>query len=474
MGNVFDLGFGVTEREIAVDRLPVKGAIPNWLRGKLIRNGPGAFRVGETRYRHWFDGLAMLHRFSFDAGKVGYVNRFLNCQSYRAAQAAGTIAASEFATDPDRTLFQRAGHIFAPQITDSAKVNVARMGGRTLALVETPIQVAFDPDTLETQGVFTYEENRVGQMTTVHPQFDPGNATAYNLVIRYHQVSHYRIYAVAPTGAVQRVAELPVREPGYMHSFGMSPHTFIVTEFPLVVQPLRLLLWLQPYIENFRWKPRRGATFHVLRRETGERLGRYETDAFFAFHHVNAFEQGDELIVDLVGYPDAGILRAYYLDRLTDPASELPWGTLQRFRMPLKGGKMTREVLSDVCMELPRYDEARYNTSGDYRYVYAVSLRPDRRTGFYNQLVKVDIVTGTSLVWFEEDCYPGEAVFAGRPGRSAEDDGVILSVVLDATRETSFLLILDAASFTERARIELPHPILFGYHGAFFEELGLI
>ena len=469
MGNVFDLGFGVTEREITVDRLPVRGTIPDWLHGTLIRNGPGAFRVGETRYRHWFDGLAMLHRFSFDAGKVGYANRFLDCQAYRAARAAGAIAVSEFATDPDRTLLQRAAHVFAPQITDSAKVNVARMGGRTLALVETPIQVAFDPDTLATHGTFTYEENRVGQMTTVHPHFDPGNATAYNLVTRYHQISHYRIYAVAPTGEVQRVAELPVREPGYMHSFGMSPHTFIVTEFPLVVQPLRLLLWLQPYIENFRWKPRKGTTFYVVRRETGERLGRYETDAFFAFHHVNAFEQGDELIVDLVGYPDAGILRAYYLDRLADPASELPWGTLQRFRVPLKGGKMTREVLSDVCMELPRYDEARYNTSGDYRYVYAVSVRPDRRTGFYNQLVKADIVTGTSWAWFEEDCYPGEAVFAGRPGRSAEDDGVILSVVLDAARETSFLLILDAASFTERARVELPHPVLFGYHGAFFE-----
>ena len=34
--------------------------------------------------------------------------------------------------------------------------------------------------------------------------------------------------------------------------------------------------------------------------------------------------------------------------------------------------------------------------------------------------------------WFEENCYPGEPVFIGSPNSKAEDDGVILSVVLNA------------------------------------------
>ena len=55
----------------------------------------------------------------------------------------------------------------------------------------------------------------------------------------------------------------------------------------------------------------------------------------------------------------------------------------------------------------------------------------------------------SAATWSEEGCYPGEGVFAGRPGRTAEDDGVVLSVVLDAPRGTSFLLVLDAATFTE-------------------------
>jgi carotenoid cleavage dioxygenase-like enzyme len=41
--------------------------------------------------------------------------------------------------------------------------------------------------------------------------------------------------------------------------------------------------------------------------------------------------------------------------------------------------------------------------------------------------------------------------------------------VLDPEAERSFLLVLDASSFTERARAEVPHAIPFGFHGQFFE-----
>jgi carotenoid cleavage dioxygenase-like enzyme len=120
-------------------------------------------------------------------------------------------------------------------------------------------------------------------------------------------------------------------------------------------------------------------------------------------------------------------------------------------------------------MELPRFDYQRFNMREEYRFVYASSLRPEQPTGFYNQLVKADIQTGQSWTWSAPDCYPGEPVFVDEPARDAEDAGVILSVVLDAARAESFLLVLDAQSFTERARAKIPHPVLFGYHGEFFK-----
>jgi beta,beta-carotene 9',10'-dioxygenase len=468
MTRVFEMGFGKTENEIAIEQLPVRGTIPDWLTGTLIRNGPGTFEVGQERYRHWFDGLAMLHKFMVHDGNVSYANKYLNTKSYRAARETGKISYSEFATDPCRSLFSRVTSVFSPRITDSAKVSIAKIADHFLALAETPIQVEFDPETLETVGVFNYEDRLVGQMTTVHPQFDFEHNQVFNVVTHYNRVSHYNIYRMENSLMPHKIGAVSSHQPAYMHSFGMTKNYIILTEFPLMVNPLSLLLWLKPYIENFQWKPGRGTPFWVINRWTGEVVGRYECDPFFAFHHINAFEQGDELILDINAYSDASIVKSYYLDYLENEKNKLPVGTIRRYRLPLKGKQVTFETISDVCIELANFDYARFNMRSDYRYVYAVGLHPEQRQGFYNQIEKVDIQTGTNTSWHEAGCYPGEPIFVGRPGRMGEDDGVILSVVLDANRGSSFLLILNAQSFSEIARAEIPQPVLFGYHGAYF------
>ncbi len=465
-------GFGDSP-EVVLDDVAVRGTMPEWLSGSLIRNGPGTFQVGQRRYRHWFDGLAMLHRFSFSAGRVSYANRFLETRAYAAARDEGRIAYPEFATDPCRSLFARAMSVFDPQVTDSAKVNIARVADRYLALAETPIQVQFDAQTLRTVGVVGWDTSTFGRMTTVHPHLDEARHEAINLVTRFGAASQY-VFRRVDTGDPSRVSSTTlatrrVREPAYLHSFGMSARHLVIAEFPLVVNPMSLLLWLRPYIENFRWEPQRGTRFHVFDRETGAHVRTVTAPAFFAFHHVNCFEADDDLVVDLVAYDDAAIIEAFYLHRLEEPDVRIPPGTLRRFRVPLGGGEVSAEVLCDTAIELPSLDYARMNTSPEHRYVYGVGLRAER--GFYDQLVKVDVSTRTTSTWHEPGCFPGEGVFVGRPGRVAEDDGVVLSVVLDGSRGTSFLLVLDAATFTEVARAELPHPVLFGYHGQFYDDL---
>jgi len=44
------------------------GSIPLWVSGRLLRNGPGMFEIGDTRFKHWFDGLALLHSFTIANG----------------------------------------------------------------------------------------------------------------------------------------------------------------------------------------------------------------------------------------------------------------------------------------------------------------------------------------------------------------------------------------------------------------------
>src|SRR5581483_12165585 len=108
------LGFATLEDETTVDELPLAGTLPPWLAGTLLRTGPTKFEVGEQSMRHWFDGLAMLHRFTIEEGRVSYGNRYLEGRAYRAAREKGRIAYSEFATYPCRSLFKRVQTMFAP------------------------------------------------------------------------------------------------------------------------------------------------------------------------------------------------------------------------------------------------------------------------------------------------------------------------------------------------------------------------
>lgn len=133
-------------------------------------------------------------------------------------------------------------------------------------------------------------------------------------------------------------------------------------------------------------------------------------------------------------------------------------------------------MLSDQLSELPRINYRRSNMH-PYRYAYGTGTDFSRPRGFIDRLVKVDIHEREERVWKEAACYPGEPVFVPSPESrgsaegteaGAEDAGIILSVVLDIEKERSFLLVLDAPSFTEIARCEVPHHIPLGFHGNFF------
>jgi len=468
MSSKFQLGFSTLEHEIQLERIPVRGTIPGWLSGTLIRNGPAKFEVGRRTFRHWIDGLAMLHKFSFQHGEVSYANKFLESRAYKKAMETEKIHFSEFATDPCRQIFGRISSIFSRQATDNANVNIAKIADRFVAMTETPLPIEFEPQTLRTLGVFNYEDKIPGQFTTAHPHFDFVRSGVINTTTQLSRVSTYNFYRI-PFGATRRFlfGSLPVKEPAYIHSFGMTEHYVILAEFPLVVSPLKMFLGGKPFIENFCWKPERGTRFLVVDKKDGRLVGTYGSEAFFAFHHVNAFETTGELVVDIVAYPDASIIEALYLTKLKDGATTIPGSKLRRYRIPLKGNESTYELLSEKSMEFPRIHYRRCNTK-DYRFVYGVNT--SQPNDFLNRLVKLDIQKKTSKVWFERNRYPGEAVFVATPDATKEDDGLVLSVVLDPENGNSFLLILDAGSFEEIARAEVPHPIPFGFHGQYFED----
>src|SRR3954452_24739168 len=456
-------GFADLDEELTLDRIELEGELPDWLSGSLVRVTPAKFDLEQGMIRHWFDGLAMLHRFAFREGRVSYANRFLRSDVYERAER-GERLAQGFATDAGRAIFKRVQTMFSPQFTDNANVNLMRLGDRYVAMTETPLPVEFDPETLAT---LRHAGKAPGHVTTAHPHHDRKTGEAVNYAVNMGPVSTYRVYATNGKDERRMVAKVPVREPAYMHSFGMTERYVVLAEYPLRVNPLKLALGGESFIESYRWQPERGTRFLVIDRHDGGVKMRATAEAFFCFHHVNAWEDGDDVVVDLVAFDDSSVIDHLFIDRLRagDPGAQ---SQLRRYRVSPGSDRAEGEVLLDHNIELPRIDYGRVNTK-PYRYVYACGQRPEQ-PDWLNQLVKFDTRERELATWPGLGCYPGEPVFVGRPGRAEEDDGAILSVVFDSSVNRSLLLVLDARSFEERARAEAPHHVPIGFHGQFFSD----
>ncbi|UPV99707.1 carotenoid oxygenase family protein [Halorussus gelatinilyticus] len=495
--SAYSPGFRSLDSEHENLALDVAGEIPAWLSGSLVRNGPGKFEVGGERVEHWFDGLAMLHKFRFEEGRGGvtYSNRFLRTDAYREAVEEGRLT-GQFATSGSY-LYRLKSFLGDP--TDNANVNVARVGGEYVALTETPRRVRFDPETLAAAGDLAYGGDLTVHHVTAHLQRDDRRGESVGYATQFGRTNRYHLYRVPDdppaAGALPQripIASLAVEKPAYLHSFALTPRYAVLIEPPFVTNPMRFLLpGNGGFVDNFRWKPERGTRFLAFERDSGDLAVERRVDPFFFFHTVNAFESGDDLVVDLVAYEDAGIVSNLFMGAVEGEANEggepgetsapdsgpelaAADGELVRFRVPVEGGggaKISRRTLY-AGTELPRTSPA--VRSERYRYAYGQATRREGQNG----LVKVNVETGEATEWWADGHYAGEPIFVPRPtegdsGRDSlpEDRGVVLAPALDVERERSLLVVLDGERFEEVARAEVPHHIPFGFHGEFFPEV---
>jgi beta,beta-carotene 9',10'-dioxygenase len=462
------------QEEVENRPLEITGKVPDWLSGSLIRNGPVKVAVNGHSNEHWFDGLAMLHAFSFHEGRVNYSNKFLRSDAYHKVFEEGSMKYGGFASDPCRSYFKKFLTFFIshPTPINNANVNIAKLANEYVALTEVPLPVKFDLTTLETLGVLDYQDElpKGKCWESAHPHHDMDQQRTFNYLIKFGRTSYYTLYSLEDGSSTRKIiAEIPVEKPAYMHSFAVTENYIILTEFPLVVNPLDLMLKNQGFIKNFTWQPERGTRFLVIDRKNGNVVGKYTTKAFFAFHHANAFEKDGMIYLDIVTYKDASIITGESLyvapDKESNDASP---PKLERFCLTLNNGDFTSDVLLDKSNEFPRINQK--FDGKPYQYVYLTGFQPqvDKEAPLGGEgLYKLNTLTKETLSWAEKGCSAGEPVFVPSPNALKEDDGVILAVILDHIHQDSFLLILDSTSFKELGRAKAPHLIPAGLHGQY-------
>ncbi|NXE02898.1 RPE65 isomerohydrolase, partial [Chaetorhynchus papuensis] len=299
----------------------VTGWIPTWLRGSLLRCGPGLFEVGSEPYYHLFDGQALLHKFDFKEGHVTYHRRFLRTDSYVRGMTEKRIVITEFGTyaypDPCKNIFSRFFSYFkGVEVTDNALVNIYPVGEDYYACTETNFITRINPDTLETIKQVDLCKYVSVNGATAHPHiendgtvYNIGNCFGKNFSLAYNIIRIPPLQADKedPMNKSEVVVQFPCSDrfkPSYVHSFGLTPNYIVFVETPVKINLLKFLsswsLWGANYMDCFESNETMGVWLHVAEKKKGRLLNlKYRTSAFNLFHHINTYEDNGFLIVDL-------------------------------------------------------------------------------------------------------------------------------------------------------------------------------
>merc|ERR1712130_605124 len=220
-------------------------------------------------------------------------------------------------------------------------------------------------------------------------------------------------------------------------------------------------------------------SFYLVNLNDGSVIDGFESDdpfLVFSAHHVNAWEEGSEVVLDLACSPwdtfttifDMGnMLNQTLTDRDTSDS------VIKRVRLNFNAKTVIVEDWPNALgipmlttMEFPMINMAYAGRKNRYAYGW-VSIDYWRNT-----LVKKDLENSMNdKMWSEKSHYPGEMFFVPRPGAVEEDDGVLMTVVFDGDHRRSYLLLLDGKTFTELDRSYLPFRIPFSFHGNWFPAL---
>lgn len=358
---------------------------------------------------------------------------------------------------------------------------------------DASVMQAIHPETLEPIGIARQDvlhPDLKGSMSAAHARSDPDTGDLFNFNLEFGRKPTYRIFQVsAATGKTTILASFQ-GEPAYIHSLFLTPNYVVFCVWnSFLSKGGAAILWHKNVLEAIApYDSSKPATWYIIDRKHSKGLvATYESPAFYCFHSINAWEEPSasdpnkvDIFTDLVAYENLDVIKKFYYENLlsTAPGNGKYVGKkgdscrpiFQRYRLPAvptepsKSGKMTDLVISapkSASMELPTMNGNYMMRKG--RYVYGFTDRG--KSSFVDGLVKFDAETQLPIFWEAHAQSPGEPIFVADPEGREEDDGVLLSVVLDGNTGKSYLLCLSAKDMTEVGRASVDGVVGFGFHG---------
>ncbi len=450
----------------------IEGEIPLDLAGTLFRNGPGLLDINGQRLHHPFDGDGMISRVTFTNGRAHFRNRFVQTQGYLAEQKAGKILyRGVFGTEkPGGWL----ANIFDLKIKHIANTNIIYWGDKLLALWEAAEPYLLDPQTLETLGNEYFDGGLAKKEAfSAHPRIDP-RGKLVNFAIKPGLLTTITIFELNSQGKITSKQNHQVDGFCFIHDFVITENYSIFFQNPVKFNPLPYLLGISSAGQSIKFQKNQPTKIIIIPRgqkAQTEKVRILETQAGFIFHHVNAFEIGEEIIIDSICYQSLTDVEPNSDYRETDFEKNAP-GQIWRFNLNLSNNKVENHLISDRPCEFPVIHP--HNVGKSYRYLYAAGGDQKGVNAPLQGIFKYDLELGIEELWTAAPRgFTGEPIFVPRPNSQIEDDGWLITLVYDAQYHRSDVVILDGANLSQGAiaKLHLKHHIPYGLHGNFTPEI---
>ena len=452
--------------EVDVGDLNVEGEVPHQLKGSFYRIQPDPLFPRMTDEDVYFNGDGLLGRFTFDNGKVGFRQRYVETDKLKLERAAG------------RALFGRYRNPMTDdpsvrgRIRGTGNTNPFVHGGKLYALKEDSPAVLMDPITLKTHGYTDFGGRMKGQTFSAHPKVDPktGNMVSFGYCSTGPLTTDCTYMEVSPKGELLK--EVWFKAPYYcmMHDFAVTQDYVIFPITPMVSSWERLKAGLP----HFGFDKTLPIYLGVMPRNgQGSDIKWFTAPNQNACHVFNAFNVGTKIHFDIPVSTGNGLWFFPDVDGSPfDPAGALAFPTRWTVDYASKSDQFESvTVLSKMGGEFPRIDD-RFQTC-DHRYGWWLVSDPTKAftqgcgPGFAN-IGYMDYRTGKQAVWWAGAQYHlQEPCFVPKSKDAPEGDGYIIVLADNVATNFTELAILDAQDIAKGtiARVKLPFRLRAGLHG---------
>ncbi|WP_438010461.1 carotenoid oxygenase family protein [Sorangium sp. So ce321] len=450
------------EAEYGFTPLAVEGALPDGLEGTLFRVGPARATLFGVRVPHPFQADGGMLAVRLSGGRAEGAHRLVRSRGLVEELAAGRRLYGSTLSWPTRVLRALRGK----DRKNVANTSPFVAGGRLFALVESARPTELDPATLDTLGESDLG-GVLGPTFSAHPHRVAARKTSYNFGVRYGRAPQLDLYAVDDEGRARALGAVPLPAPVMLHDFCATRRHLVFFVSPAVIRVARALLHWGGFDSWVRFEPRRGTEVIVVDIDDVSRVRRFRVDTFFQWHFANAYDDGDDLVVDLVRYSGLGTLGAIGKDPDRPELSSVEGGVLVRHRVRAAREQLLAEDLGGVRGEFPRCDP---RVEGERHGVVFLAAEGPADDPQGNAIARVDVGSGAiTRAHLERHELPSEPVFVPRSPGAPEGDGHVLALVTDVKARKSAVHVWDAAHLDDGplARVHLPHASPQTFHGTF-------